>query len=197
MSKWSLGDIGATMATGGIYGALKLNNDNANDVQRDYQDQINQSQSDYQNYITQGMSEGRKKASDIYGASTLNNLGSDISGIVSKRKELTQGEDPSIGIMKRQAAKQQNVAQSKMAQSGLKGAYAQKAVGEMNSSNQAQIAAQKYKTDQANLNAYQSLLGNIAAASTATELGYGQMRGAGVLTPTAPERGGLLGSIFG
>lgn len=165
--------------------------------QDQYYDKLNQSQIDYQNAITQGMSEGRTRAESIYGKDTLNNLGTDISSIVAKRKSLSEGEDPSIGLLKRSAGKQISKAQTGMAQSGIKGTYAQKALGEMNMSNQSQIATQKYKTDQANLNAYQSLLGNIASAATATELGYGQLRGAGIQTPTAPTNKGLLGSIFG
>ena len=168
-----------------------------NDELDDYYSKLSQSQSDYQNAITQGMIEGRSKSESIYGKGTIANLGTDISDIVSKRKSLIQGEDPSIAMMKRSAGKQEQKAKTGMAQSRIKGPYAQKALGEISLSNQAQIAAQKYKTDQANLNAYQSLLGNIAAASTATELGYGQLRGAGVQTPTAPQNKGLLGSIFG
>ncbi len=165
--------------------------------QDEYYGQLDKSQRDYQNAITQGIGEGRDKSKSIYGSDTIDNLGTDISGIIQKRKDLLQGEDPSIGLMKRSAAKQQSKAQAGMAQAGIKGAYAQKALGEMNTQAQSQIAAQKYKTDQANLNAYQSLLGNIAAASTATELGYGQLRGAGIQTPTAPINKGLLGSILG
>lgn len=193
MSLWdSVTNIGST-----ILDPLDLSGYRGGKAQDKYQSALDKSQQDYQNYITQGMAEGKQKSSDIYGADTIKNLGSDISGVVEKRKQLAQGEDPSIALMKRQAGKQQNVAQSKMAQSGLKGAYAQKAVGEMATANQSQIAAQKYKTDQANLNAYQSLLGNIAAASTATELGYGQLRAAGVQTPTAPQYKGILGSVLG
>ena len=164
-----------------------------NSDQEDYYSQLSQSQSDYQNAITQGMIEGRAKSESIYGKDTMANLGTDISGVVAKRRALSEGEDPSIGLMKRSAGKQAQKAQAGMAQAGIKGAYAQKALGEIDMQNQAQIATQKYKVDQANLNAYQSLLGNIAAASTATELGYGQLRGAGIQTPTAPQNKGLLG----
>ena len=193
MSLWdTVTNIGST-----VLDPLDLSGYRSGKKQDDYYSQLQNSQNQYQSAITQGIGEGREKSKSIYGSDTIDNLGKDISGIISKRKDLLQGEDPSIGLMKRSAAKQQSKAQAGMAQAGIKGAYAQKALGEMNASNQSQIAAQKYKTDQANLNAYQSLLGNIAAASTATELGYGQLRGAGIQTPTAPTNKGLLGSIFG
>jgi len=193
MSLWdTVKDVGSVM-----YDPLDLSGYRSGKKQDQYYGQLAKSQQDYQNAITQGIGEGSAKSKSIYGADTIDNLGKDISGIISKRKGLLEGEDPSIGMMKRSSAKQLSKAQSGMAQSGIKGAYAQKALGEMNMANQSQIAAQKYKTDQANLNAYQELLGNIAAASTATELGYGQLRGAGIQTPTSPQNKGLLGSIFG
>ena len=197
MSLWdTVKDVGE--GVGDFYQNLyTLGGHNAEKQQGDYYNQLAQSQNAYQSAITQGIGEGSAKSKSIYGADTIDNLGKDISGVVSKRKGLLEGEDPSIGLLKRSSAKQLSKAQSGMAQSGIKGAYAQKALGEMNMANQSQIAAQKYKTDQANLNAYQELLGNIAAASTATELGYGQLRGAGIQTPTAPQNKGLLGSIIG
>lgn len=193
MSLWdTVKDVGSVM-----YDPLDLSGYRSGKKQDQYYGQLSKSQQDYQNAISQGIGEGSAKSKSIYGADTIDNLGKDISGVISKRKGLLEGEDPSIGLLKRTSAKQLNKAQSGMAQSGIKGAYAQKALGEMNMANQSQIAAQKYKTDQANLNAYQELLGNIAAASTATELGYGQLRGAGIQTPTAQQNKGLLGSIFG
>ena len=194
---WGLGDYIATAATGGAYGIIKASNDSSSGAQSDYYNALNASQQGYQNAISSGMKEGRSRAESIYGKDTLDNLGTEISSIVAKLKSLSEGEDPSIGLLKRSAAKQQQKAQAGMAQAGVKGAYAQKALGEMDLANQSQIATQKYKTDQANLNARQSALGNIAAAATATELGYGQLRGAGIQTPAAPTSGGLLKSIFG
>ena len=193
MSLWdTVTNVGST-----ILDPLDLSGYRSGKKQDEYYGQIDKSQKDYQNAITQGIGEGKDKSKSIYGAETIDNLGTDISGIIQKRKDLLQGEDPAIAGMKRSAAKEQSKARAGMAQSGIKGAYAQKALGEINSQNQAAIATQKYKTDQANLSAYQSLLGNIAAASTATELGYGQLRGAGIQTPTAPTNKGLLGSILG
>lgn len=191
MSLWdTVSSVGSTFLD-----PLDLSGYRSGKKQDKYYGQLEKSQQDYQNAITQGIAEGREKSKSIYGADTIDNLGKDISGVIAKRKDLLQGEDPSIGLMKRSAAKQQSKAQSGMAQSGIKGAYAQKALGEMNTQAQSQIAAQKYKTDQANINAYQTLLGNIAAASVATELGHGQLRGAGVQTASAPVNGGFLGSV--
>lgn len=193
MSLWdTVKDVGSVM-----YDPLDLSGYRSGKKQDDYYSQLQNSQNQYQSAITQGIGEGREKSKSIYGSDTIDNLGKDISGIISKRKDLLQGEDPAIAGMRRSAAKEQSKARAGMAQSGIKGAYAQKVLGEINSQNQAAIATQKYKTDQANLSAYQSLLGNIAAASTATELGYGQLRGAGIQTPLAPQNKGLLGSILG
>jgi hypothetical protein len=163
-----------------------------------YQGALNDSQVAYQNAVNEGVAQGKSKAESLYGKNTLDTLGSEISGIAQKRKELAQGEDPSIGLMKRSQAKEQSKAQTNMAASGLKGAYAQKALGEINTQAQSQIAAQDYKTRQANLSNYQQLLGNIASSSISTELGYGQLRGAGISTPAAEayQSKGILGGLL-
>ena len=115
MSLWdTVSDVGSVM-----YDPLDLSGYRSGKKQDQYYDQLSNSQQDYQNAITQGIGEGREKSKSIYGSDTINNLGSDISGVISKRKGLLEGEDPSIGLMKRSAAKQQSKAQAGMAQSGI------------------------------------------------------------------------------
>ena len=149
-------------------------------------------QQQYEDAVTKGIAEGKAKAESLYGKETLSNLGGDISGVIAKRKSDLYSQDPSIGLLERQAGKQAQASKAEMAKSGIKGAYASKVLGEQNLSNQSQIAAQKYKTEQANLSEYQKLLGNIAASSTQTELGYGALKGAGIKTETPTyESGGM------
>lgn len=142
---------------------------------------------DQQARISGGMSEGRKRAEELYGQD-FKATGEDVKDIVRRRREAVDKLGPQSSRLRESRNRQLRMAKASGA--------SQDQLAQIRRQAESGIADTEYGQYQQNLQNYQSLVGNILRGQTGMELGYGQLRGSSAMPmPPTQSGGGLLGGL--
>lgn len=127
--------------------------------------------------VAQGIRAGSAKAGTIYGTDTLGNLGTDISDVVKRRKDALNQEGPAAS--RQMEERNRRIRRARQ----MYGNLTPEMERQIDRESSMDIEDTRYGQEQNNLAQYQKLLGNIAANSSALEMGYAGLQKAGDYTP--------------
>lgn len=135
-----------------------------------------------------GLAQGRSKGEQLYGMNDQE-VGANIQDVIRRRQEMMNKPSMAAEQVRSAGAQQQRQAVSRGA------SEAQKRQIALDTSAKAGMLDEQMR--QENLNAFQSLIGNIAANKSALELGYGGLSVASqyIAPPTGSQ--GLLSQLLG